>query len=129
MAIDYLKSNCDDKLLRGYLGQELTADQEAELEGHLDQCARCRERIRASAADEQWWAAAGNYLKRDDIDEIAESCLSPAQRASAAYGDESNQVILRHIREWLDPTDDPRYIGRFGGYEILGVVGFGGMGV
>jgi serine/threonine protein kinase/WD40 repeat protein len=128
MAIDYLKSNCNEQLLRSYLGHELTADQEAELEGHLDQCPYCRERIRASAADEHWWAAAGNYLKRDDVDEIAESCSLPAEGAWAACGAGHNQVILRQIREWLDPTDDPRYIGRFGGYEILGVVGFG-MGV
>jgi serine/threonine-protein kinase len=30
---------------------------------------------------------------------------------------------------FLSPTDDPRMLGRFGGYEIAGVVGCGGMGV
>ena len=27
------------------------------------------------------------------------------------------------------PTDKPRMLGRFGGYEIAGVIGFGGMGI
>ena len=35
-------------------------------------------------------------------------------------------LVIRQIREWLDATDDPKYIGRFGGYEILGAIGHGG---
>ena len=31
--------------------------------------------------------------------------------------------------DFLDPSDDPRMLGRFGGYEIVGVVGSGGMGI
>jgi serine/threonine protein kinase len=31
--------------------------------------------------------------------------------------------------DFLDPTDDPRMLGRFGGYEIVGVIGYGGMGI
>jgi serine/threonine protein kinase len=38
-------------------------------------------------------------------------------------------VLSREIRGWLDPTDDPRSMGRFAGYEIVGIVGHGGMGI
>src|SRR5207302_5983905 len=38
-------------------------------------------------------------------------------------------VRAEHILGFLSPTDDPRMLGRFGGYEIAGVVGCGGMGV
>ena len=33
------------------------------------------------------------------------------------------------IIDYFDPTDDPRMLGRFGGYEIVGIVGCGGMSV
>jgi serine/threonine protein kinase len=38
-------------------------------------------------------------------------------------------IRARQILGLLDPTDDPHMIGRFGGYEIVGVIGQGGMGV
>ena len=39
------------------------------------------------------------------------------------------RVNVLRITDYFDPTDDPRMLGRFGGYEIVGVIGFGGMGV
>ena len=33
------------------------------------------------------------------------------------------------VTQFLDATDDPRMLGRFGGYEIVGVIGYGGMGI
>ena len=39
------------------------------------------------------------------------------------------RVNVLRIADYFDPTDDPRMLGRFGGYEIVGVIGFGGMGV
>jgi hypothetical protein len=129
MPIDQAKSECNEELVRGYLDRELTAAEEIEVEAHLDQCLRCRRLISDSAAEQYWWSNAKTYLKPDDLDQIDDCALPPTRSSPAAKVDLSHNVIVRQIKEWLDPTDDPKYIGRFGGYEILGVVGFGGMGV
>src|SRR5208282_1166634 len=39
------------------------------------------------------------------------------------------RIKVLRIADYFDPTDDPRMLGRFGGYEIVGIIGFGGMGV
>ncbi|MGA2256638.1 MAG: serine/threonine-protein kinase, partial [Thermoguttaceae bacterium] len=39
------------------------------------------------------------------------------------------KVSALRIADYFDPTDDPRMLGRFGGYEIVGIIGYGGMGV
>ncbi|MCA9183528.1 MAG: serine/threonine protein kinase, partial [Planctomycetales bacterium] len=40
-----------------------------------------------------------------------------------------HQILSREIQGWLDPTDDPFMMGRFAGYEIVGIIGHGGMGI
>jgi len=54
------------------------------------------------------------------------------QRAAdsrAAQSGEGDAVRVDAVLQCLAPTDDPRMLGRFGGYEISGVIGSGGMGV
>ena len=42
---------------------------------------------------------------------------------------QARNVNALRIADYFDPTDDPRMLGRFGGYEIVGIIGCGGMGV
>ena len=67
------------------------------------------------------------------------SSASIAQRSDAqdrseptGHSDDADVTIkaqLQQVQTWLQPTDDPHMLGRFAGYEIVGVIGFGGMGV
>ena len=41
----------------------------------------------------------------------------------------SANAVQKYLVGWLAPTDDPDSIGRLAGYEIVGVVGIGGMSV
>lgn len=123
MDIKQAKSECNVEFVRAYFDRERTDTVEPEFEAHLEQCPRCRQLISDSAAEQHWWSNARTYLKRDDLDEIV------GHESAARQSDVPHRLIVRQIKEWLDPTDDPKSMGRFGGYEILGVVGLGGMGV
>src|SRR5687768_897470 len=110
-------TNCDRQRLCRYLEQRLTAQEEFAVEAHLEECPECRQQIRDSAADDDSWARAGRYLKADVWDE-AEGWTPDSLDSSTRDRRASAAVVIRQIREWLDPTDDPQFIGRFGGYEI-----------
>lgn len=50
----------------------------------------------------------------------------PPSEIRAGHDDSALRETLRTI---LDPTDDPNMLGRLGPYEIMGVIGTGGMGL
>jgi len=89
------------------------------VEEHLDGCAQCRALLDDAESDPFW---------RRQIAPVLRS--SPELGAGGAVdsdhgGDPSLNVVLR----LLGPTDDPRMLGRIGSYEVVGVIGRGGMGV
>ena len=75
-------------------------------EAHLDECAACQEKLNDASADPEWWHETRKYLGEAVFDNGIQETLS-----------------------FLNPTDDPRMMGRFDGYEIAGIIGQGGMGV
>ncbi len=136
---------CDLQRIELFLQQKLNDDEQAAFESHLDDCHDCRQRLEASAAGEDAWSAVRDSLRGDCPD----FCGVPAQRVGkngtvpfgaaanqpsadpaieSAVGDEtfSSQATVLKL---LAPTDDDRMLGRWGSYEIVGVVGTGGMGV
>jgi eukaryotic-like serine/threonine-protein kinase len=130
MRPEQQQSQCDPRLLRGYLEQRLTAVEEAALEAHLDACDSCRRRIYDSAAEPDWWDHARRYLRPDAWDaNVPSSTGGLSCVESSPHSSHAAEVVVRQIQDWLDPADDPQFLGRFGGYEVLGVIGYGGMGV
>ncbi len=123
------KLQCDASLVTRYLEHELSADVEAALESHLDHCVTCRQTLDDSAAEDSWWHDASRFLPADEYD--AALSMTRAGLSSPGGDDEMSRDpanILRRLSAWLDATDDPAMLGRFGGYEIVGVIGEGGMG-
>ena len=97
----------------------------AELEEHLTQCEKCRQAMEQFDGDHQWQHEVRNALS--DV-------VSPAgsRAAASSHFDEAlpdSNSALQGILALLGPTDDPRMLGRIGPYEIVGVLGRGGMGV
>src|SRR5579863_1271886 len=120
---------CDASLVTRYLERGLNAGDEAALETHLDHCATCRRTLDDSAAEDSWWQDASRFLPADEYDgavSLTHHGLHPADCDDGPARDPAS--ILRRLSSWLDPTDDPAMLGRFGGYEIVGVIGEGGMG-
>lgn len=106
-----------DKLLEG----ALAVHEEMALTKHLERCPNCVEKLEHRAADPSRW---------DDVKLL----LSGSYNEDGLLPDFNNDpdqlpLSVRQVIELLDPTDDSCCLGRIGGYEVLGVVGSGAMGV
>ena len=115
---------CDPARIELYLGQQLTDDEQAAFEFHLDDCDDCRQRLEAAAASDDIWTEVQESLAAEPLD------LSHS-RADAMTDSATGDVPFSHgtVLGLLAPTDDDRMIGRLGTYEVVGVIGSGGMGV
>jgi len=122
---------CDEALLDRFLHDDLDTKQKNDLERHLDSCDTCARRLEDIAAERWTWREVTDCLPSDEFDSHSESdSLSILGIATLNAGEADNQALLsREISGWLDPTDDPDMLGRFAGYEIVGIIGHGGMGI
>ncbi len=90
------------------LEDRLAADAEAGIIAHLEVCQRCRRELEAIAAGPSWWAEARTFLA-----ETPPGGLSPPNPWHAL----------------LEPSDREDAIGRLDKYDVVELVGRGGMGV
>lgn len=119
------KTNCDKRLLDEYLDARLDDESSELMESHLTECRECQRRIEQLGFDLSDWSRKQSLLLPDAID----SQLLFATKSDGASPSNEMSMLTREIRGWLDATDDPRMLGRFAGYEIVGIVGHGGMGI
>jgi eukaryotic-like serine/threonine-protein kinase len=109
-----------------FLEGQLSDADARQIELHLETCAECRGDLETAAADESYWSLVPTYLSDDALDcDFATGVI--AEKHSGWVCDDKPELL--RITDYFDPTDDPRMMGRFGGYEIAGIVGSGGMGV
>ena len=117
---------CDPERIELFLGHKLTDEEQTAFELHLDDCRECRRRLEAAAAAADVWSGVrdslqGQQLPPDGL-RSGDSALDSATAGDASF---SHDTVLK----LLAPTDDDRMIGRLGTYEVVGVIGSGGMGV
>ena len=93
-----------------FLAGTLSDSEEAAFVAHLDACPACRDALERAAGDAGGW-------------EDARLLATPSRPVGtdAATG-------LPADLAFLAPTDDPRELGRIGGYGVTGLIGRGGMG-
>ena len=84
------------------------------IEDHVSECPRCRELFDSHYTSSQW-------------SELIQPALSEAQVALTSVAEDGADHSAA-ILKLLGPTDDPNMLGRIGNYEIVGVIGQGGMG-
>jgi eukaryotic-like serine/threonine-protein kinase len=89
------------------------------IERHVDQCPRCAEMLQREASAE--WLD----------DSAVEILMTPERNLMTTYQDDVvvPRLSYDHLLKFLGPTDDPHRLGRIDAYEIVGIVGRGGMGV
>lgn len=132
MINQQLHRQCDSEKLNELLIGSLSTEEEAAIESHLSQCSSCAEKIQLAAVPGTSWDEAQSMLALDEFDGgpsvASHSSLFPfdmPDREDTLTAD----LLTREIQGWLDPTDDPQMLGRFAGYEIVGIIGHGGMGI
>jgi serine/threonine-protein kinase len=113
---------CDEAALDALLSDRLTDVERIAIERHLEGCSACRANLEHLAADADLWAEASVSLS---------TAADAAAAGISTFSPQGDTEGLRpdQILRFLSPTDDPRMLGRFGGYEISGLIGYGGMGV
>lgn len=124
-----------------YLKDRLSNTEQAKFEEHLSVCVDCQNEIQNQAAQPELWEHAVAMLGRANeasVNPSANPLANPSILANPlmpdAPSDEDRDDGFRSrqvqcVLESLAPTDDPEMLGRLDDYEIVGVVGVGGMGV
>lgn len=103
----------DDAMLAKLARGDCSPNELLACEDHLSSCDHCRQLVDSRALDAVWTEELlpAFQVTRNDDDRTV--------RAEAFH-----QAVIRI----LGPTDDPHMLGRIGSYEVVALVGIGGMG-
>jgi hypothetical protein len=120
--------------LRQLLGNSLAADQQEACTQHLEQCAGCRAKL-------EQLATGGTNLSQlverlHESEPVAESAYWPAIRAAGQASGLAQTIPPQNetrVRDsstnFLRPATDPAYLGRLAHFDVMRVLGRGGMGI
>jgi serine/threonine protein kinase len=110
-----MNGSCSIGLLESALGGSLPAEDEASLYRHLEECEECGAALERLAGGPAWCREAAALLSPDELD------------GGVPPRDEWSEVDF--TVEHLEPAAEPNVLGRLGGYDVLEVIGRGGMSV
>lgn len=141
-------TNCPQtEELRQLLGSQLSGEQQQQYTDHLDRCPCCQQKLEELATEGTNLSSVVEHLT--SAEPMATSAYWPALREidaaiAQAVGNQAgmkgNAVVTPPPTErkpkrgeptldFLDPPTDPSYLGRLAHFDVMRVLGRGGMGV
>ncbi|MEM7477413.1 MAG: serine/threonine-protein kinase [Planctomycetota bacterium] len=113
------RTPCRPELIEAFLVMPEGSEEFLRIERHLDNCEACQEHLQTKAAQLDFWHTTAQML-----DESSDQTLWDSEAAGMAHA--PSEAFLR---QWLEASDSEDSMGRLAGYEILEVLGQGGMGL
>lgn len=118
------KACCDQTQLQNLLTESLPEKEENEVSEHLSACPQCRHEYEALAATNDWWTEASERLSRSAVRRAG-----LGSQGYSSHDDDAAHFSADFAVDFLEPSDDQTSLGRLGDYEIVEVIGRGGMGI
>ena len=119
---DQATTSCpSDEQLFDLVRGRLTQEDEARLAEHITSCEGCQSRIESVAGTNEF-----NAINVDLTTPDSEPNVEKLIDKIATRGPRLGEVKLEDL---LTPSPNPKYLGMFDDYEVIEIVGHGGMGV
>ncbi len=135
----------DRETLQRLLNEDLPAEEAEQVEGHLSDCEHCRTEIEELAGQHQWWTETVDILSAGTVGASRPITTSQANVSQVnkwqsikgqvtdgqvSPGSRTVDAAIDWVRPLLDQHEDGgRGLGRIDQYDVVEVIGQGGMGV
>jgi eukaryotic-like serine/threonine-protein kinase len=127
---------CRPEWIAPHLEETLPENKSAWLVTHLSECCHCQQTLfqiaggqAAEATISQLFSLSPEIQSESQFSEWMRNNLHPTESTAEDRDSRRNQLREAAYQLPLHPTDDPDSMGRIGSYEIVGVIGYGGMGI
>ncbi len=125
-------SSCPDAtILKQLLDGGMAVELPGELHAHLASCPACQKSLEAMAAGKDSWSDLAQCLRPEGAgdDAALRQALDRAKAGGASATTDGAAPVADETWSFLQPADNPDHLGRLDSYQILALIGKGGMGI